>query len=57
MKMPAGTNLLWPERSFRITEGEVLLLARGEHDFALFRLERSIIFPALPSTSQIKTQT
>ena len=51
MKLPAGTNLLWPEQSFRISEGEVLLLARGEHDFALFRLERSIIFPALPSTS------
>ena len=49
MKIPAGTCEPWPKQPFRISQGELLLVSKGDNDFAFFRLERSIVFPGFPT--------
>ena len=50
MRWIAGSEHSWPTKPFRLTEGDLLLVSHGRHDFGLVRLERNLTYPGLPAT-------
>lgn len=52
MSMKAGSDRPWPEQCFRITSGEVLLIAYGadhREQIGLMRLQQNLTYPGLPN--------
>ena len=49
MRWIAGSEHSWPTKPFRLTEGDLLLVSHGRHDFGLVRLERNLTYPGLPA--------
>ena len=56
MTWESGSEHPWPNKPFRLAEGDLLLVSRGRHVFGLLRLERNRIYPGLPEPPDGRTR-